>query len=67
MIMASAAAGLPQGLPLISGSIMLYLVVDAQGVFGAQSDRIGKVAVGVLPQGCGIMFFGFGSMCKPDQ
>jgi hypothetical protein len=34
---------------------MLYLVVDAQGIFGAQSDHIGKVTVGVLPWGCGIM------------
>jgi hypothetical protein len=29
---------------------MLYLVVDAQGVFSVQPDRIGKVAVGVLPR-----------------
>ncbi len=27
---------------------MLYLVVDAQGVFSVQPDRIGKTAVGVL-------------------
>ncbi len=45
MIMACAAAGL-----LISGSIMLYLVVDAQGVFSVQADCIGKAAVGVLPR-----------------
>ncbi len=29
---------------------MLYLVVDAQGVFSVQPDRIGKVAIGVLPR-----------------
>ena len=29
---------------------MLYLVVDAQGVFSVQPDRIGKAAVGVLPR-----------------
>jgi hypothetical protein len=29
---------------------MLYLVVDAQGVFSVQLDRIGKAAVGVLPR-----------------
>ncbi len=40
---------------LISGSIMLYLVVDAQGIFSVQSDRIGKADVSVLPRGCGIM------------
>jgi hypothetical protein len=34
---------------------MLYLVVDAQGIFSVQSDRIGKAAIGVLPRGCGIM------------
>jgi len=34
---------------------MLYLIVDAQGIFIAQFDRIGKVGVGVLPRGCGIM------------
>jgi hypothetical protein len=28
---------------------MLYLVVDAQGAFSVQLDRIGKTAVGVLP------------------
>ncbi len=28
---------------------MLYLVVDAQGVFCVQPDRISKAAVGVLP------------------
>ncbi len=28
---------------------MLYLVVDAQGAFSVQPDRIGKAAVGVLP------------------
>jgi hypothetical protein len=30
---------------LISGSIMLYLVVDAERIFSAHSDRIGKEAV----------------------
>jgi hypothetical protein len=34
---------------------MLYLVVDAQGIFSVQSDRTGKAAIGVLPQGCEIM------------
>ncbi len=29
---------------------MLYLVVDAQGVFSVQLDRIGKAAVSVLPR-----------------
>ncbi len=32
------------------GSIMLYLVVNVQGVFSVQPDRIGKAAVGVLPR-----------------
>jgi hypothetical protein len=41
---------------LISGSIILYLVVDAERIsFSAHSDRIGKVAVVVLPRGRGIM------------
>jgi hypothetical protein len=34
---------------------MLYLVVDAQGIFSVQSDHIGKAAVSVLPWGCEIM------------
>jgi hypothetical protein len=34
---------------------MLYLVVDAQGIFSVQSDHNGKAAVNVLPRGCGIM------------
>ncbi len=29
---------------------MLYLVVDAQGVFSVQPDCIGKTAVSVLPR-----------------
>ncbi len=29
---------------------MLYLVVDVQGIFCVQPDRIGKAAVGVLPR-----------------
>jgi hypothetical protein len=29
---------------------MLYLVVDAQGIFSVQFDRIGKAAIGVLPR-----------------
>ncbi len=29
---------------------MLYLVVDAQGAFSVQLDRIGKATVGVLPR-----------------
>jgi hypothetical protein len=34
---------------------MLYLVVDTERIFSAHSDRIRKVAVVVLPRGCGIM------------
>jgi hypothetical protein len=34
---------------------MLYLVVDAQGIFSVQSDQIGKAAIGVPPRGRGIM------------
>ncbi len=34
---------------------MLYLVVDAERIFSAHSDRIGKVAGVVLPRGCGII------------
>jgi hypothetical protein len=33
MIMACAAAGFLKVYLLISGSIMLYLIVDAQGIF----------------------------------
>ncbi len=29
---------------------MLYLVVDAQGDFSVQPDRIGKATIGVLPR-----------------
>jgi hypothetical protein len=34
---------------------MLHLVVDAQGIFSVQFDRISKAAIDVLPRGCGIM------------
>ncbi len=34
---------------------MLYLVVDAHGIFSVQSDHIGKAAIGVPPRGCEIM------------